>query len=634
MEKLLTCWLALICFSGSGLFGQIYPVSALPDSLKENAHYIIREYDQRINLISSNKVNEQIKKVITVLDTEGEKEASLFLQYDKNCEINIKQIVFYDRNGKKIKSAKQSEIADYSTFSSFMLFSDNRIKYFKPDYPDLPYTIEYDYEKSRSNLISLGVWMPVSDYEVSLQHATLKLTHPVDVIINKKEINIKGNSQEVKNGTISETWELNNKKAIEEEPFDCDISERVSSVYLMPSVLNYDRYKGKADNWKEYGQWIYSLYQGKDIPGERDTVKINAIIREISDTPSRIKALYSYMQENTRYVAVQLGLGGYQPFDARTVSQTGYGDCKALSNYLYAILKYAGIESFPALVSAGTDNIELFGDFPSFSQLNHVILCVPQKTDTIWLECTSQNIPFGFLGDFTDDRDVLLITGDGGKFAHTTRYDEKDNLKTCRSEFNIDSLGTASCRIKTRFSGLQYDNIFSFLNSNYDERKKWLYSNSSLPTLQIKEFSVAENKNRLPDATINETAVSKNYCSFSGNYMILPVNLMNSQKPVKRMLKERKSDVLIRHSFTDYDTIVYRLPRSFKVESLPSGTVINSDFGTYTCSYSSNGNEITYTRKFNMKKGRFKPSDYKGFYEFILAISKNDNAKIILTKKT
>jgi hypothetical protein len=628
------CVLSGICllFLNSLITGQNYSVDAIPDSLKENAHSVIRDYSDIFELKSSNSGVENIRMAITVLDRGGEKAARLILPYDKDSGIDINQITIFDRNGKKVKTVKQSEIEDYPAFMSFELFSDNRVKHYQPSNPEFPYTIVYEYEDKQTNLISLGHWMPVSNYNLSVQHASLTLIHPADVKIRKKEMNIKVSSSEVQNNLITEKWELNNVMAIEDEPFGVSISDRVASVYLMPEILIFDKYKGKADTWENYGQWVFDLYKGRDELLLDDNIKVTALLVNVADTLERIRILYKYLQENTRYIAVTLGIGGFQPYDAKTVYQTGYGECKALSNYMCSLLKFAGIVSYPALVAAGSYKTPIFRDFPNFSQFNHVIVCVPRGSDTIWLECTDQKIPLGFLGDFTDNRDALLLTQKGGRFAHTIRYDANDNLRSSRSEFTIDTTGAATGIIKTSYRGLQYDNLASFLRSGYDEQKKFLYSHSGLPSAQIKEFSVKENKERIPGVKIIESVKSNNYCSFSGKYMILPLNLINVQKAVQKMVKTRYSDIMISRSSIDWDTIIYRLPNNYYAESLPKGTNLKSDFGTYSFNVSSNGKEIIYSRKFEITGGRHKAIRYKEFYDFILSISKTDNQKILLTK--
>lgn len=633
MYKYIFVFATAFAFSFAKIYAQNYSVVSITDSLKDGANCVVRDYTKEIELQSINSKVERIKKVITVLDKEGENMAYLLVPYDKNSTVNIEKILLYDRNGKQIRKVKQSEIEDSPGYSEYTLYSDNRIKFFKPDYAEYPYSIEYDYVIVSTNNISYGCWSPIDKYNISVEHARLTLRYPIDIKINKKEINTPVQSSGIlKNNIMFMTWDLNNLRALEKEPFDISAAERVPCIYLMPAELVYDNYKGAVNDWCDYGKWINNLFNGRDELSDMEKLKVKTLLKNISDTLELVKTLYKYMQENTRYVFIKLGIGGFQPFDAKTVSATGYGDCKALSNYMHSLLKFAGIKSYPTLVSSGRYIVPIFTDFPNFQQFDHVILCVPFKKDTTWLECTNQKIPFGFLGDNTDDRDVLLITENGGKFAHTKRYDSEDNLRICSSYFDIDPNGMATCSIKTGYHGLQYDDIFELLCLSYDEQKKWLYNYSTLPSVQISAFSINDNKKPLPVATINESLISKNYCSFSGSYIILPLNLINSQKPIQKMLKSRLSDVIIERSYIDYDTLVYKIPPNFKFESVPSEKFINSKFGNYSYSIKINGNKIFYIRTFSINQGRYKPSEYKDLYEFILSVSKADNIKVILTK--
>jgi hypothetical protein len=624
----------LLAFSMCPVYSQFYPVSLIPDSLISNANLVIREQLREFELQSVNSGKETCFIAQTILNKEGEDLASLILLYDKNSTIKIKEIAYYDIKGAKIRNVKMSEITDSPASGLFGLFADRRIKYFKPNQPVYPYTVKYEYETDLRNIISFKTWRPISNYNISAQHVIFRFMHPLMYKINKKEEYIKSLNLGPQADPAIDTWEVSNLKAIEEEPFDINLLERVPAVYLMPSVLKYDNYKDNCNSWVDFGNWISALYYGRNELSDIEKPKIDALVKDMPDTLERIKTLYRYMQNNTRYVSITLGLGGLQPFDAKTVFETGYGDCKALSNYMYSLLRYVGIKSYTAIVASGINKEPIFKDFPNFQQFDHAILCVPRTHDTIWLECTNEKIPFGFLGDFTDDRDVLLITEEGGKFAHTTRYETNDNVRSCRSIFNIDSTGSALCTIRTIYKGLQYDNILPFLISNSDEQKKWLYSNSNLPSLQINSFSVNDDHERMPSVSLTETESSKNFCSFSGNYMILSLNLLNAQKAIKKMLKPRHSDILIDRSSIEHDTLIYKIPKHYKYESLPAGITLNTKFGNYTFSVSASETEIVCVRKFTILEGRYKAADYKEFYDFILSISKADNAKVILTKKS
>ncbi len=631
LYKYIFCQLVIITLFTGRLFAQ-YPASTIPDSLKTNAHLVVREYYNTYELLSVNKGKITVKKIITILDKNGENQAILAIPYDKNSSVNINKIVLYDKTGKKIKTAKQSDIHDSPAFSSYELYSENRVKYYIPDQAEYPYTVEYVWNQNMDNIISFGTWQPVSDYNMSLEHAKLTFIHQADIKVNKKELMIKGTHSVIKGENVTELWELNNIAAIEDEPYSVSLKNLVPCVYLMPEKLLYDKYEGNAGNWEQYGKWVYNLYTDRDKISDAEKIKIISMLENVPDTLERIKTLYKYMQDNSRYVAITMGIGGFQPFDAETVHETGYGDCKALSNYMHSLLKIIGVRSYPALVAAGTTKVNIFHDYPNFQQFNHVILSVIYNKDTIWLECTNQQIPFGFLGDFTDDRDVLLLTEKGGRFAHTRRYSAQDNLRTCYSEFNIYPTGAADGSSRTIYRGLQFGEMESFLSKSYDEQKKWLYSNSMIPSLQILDFSVESDRNSLPSAELKDTFKSKNYCSFSGKYMLLPLNNINVQKSLQKMLKTRLSDVLINKSFIDYDTITYYLPDNYRIESIPGNISINSEFGNYSYSVSSDKNKIIYTRQFLINEGRYDSDDYKKLYDFISSVAKADNAKVILTQ--
>lgn len=616
------------------LSAQDYNVSLIPESLKENAHSVIRIYERELELKSINSGTERIKKVITILDKDGESDAYLIISYDKDSRVNIKQIIFYDSNGKLLRKAKSSEVTDIPAYSNYALYSDDRIKYFKPDRAVYPYSVEYVYEENMTNLISYGYWRPFSNYNISSEYSRLRLIYPDNLQINKREVNVTRSTTEIRKDLKRvETWEIGNIIAIEDEPFDVSISEQVPGVYLMPGELKYDNFSGKANTWGEYGSWIYNLYLGKNELLEKDKVRLDELLDNVPDTLEQIQKLYKYMQDNTRYVAISLGIGGFQPYDAKTVSETGYGDCKALTNYMYSLLQYKGITSFPALVSAGTYRVPIFKDFPNFQQFNHVILCVPYKKDTIWLECTSQITPFGFLGDFTDNRDVLLLTKSGGKFSHTKKYEAEENIRSCSSIFTIDSAGYANGKVKTNYTGLKYGDMTGLLYKSYDDQKKWLYANLALPDLQITDFEFINNNGRVPSAGTSVSFNSKNYGSFSGKYLIIPLNLIDPQKPIRKLLKTRNSDFIISRSSIYYDTLIYQLPEHFNIESIPEGKSIKSDFGEYSYEVQMNQNEIIYIRKLLFHEGRFNSSVYNDFCDFISLISKSDNAKVMLSRQ-
>src|SRR5690606_37229736 len=204
------------------------------------------------------------------------------------------------------------------------------------------------------------------------------------------------------------TWSAKDMPAITRESFSPLWHELTTYVVFGPTDFQVDEYKGNMKDWQDFGKFVYSLMEGRDVLPDNVKQKVHAIANAVQDPKEKVARLYEYMQSNTRYISIQLGIGGWQPFPAKDVAEKGYGDCKALTNYMYSILKEVGISSYYSLIRAGENANYITEDFPS-SQFNHVILSVQVQGDTIWLECTSQTMPAGYLGDFTSDRPALMI---------------------------------------------------------------------------------------------------------------------------------------------------------------------------------------------------------------------------------
>jgi hypothetical protein len=368
---------------------------------------------------------------------------------------------------------------------------------------------------------------------------------------------------------------------------------------------------------------------------EKTKQEITDLTADLKTTEEKTKAVYQFLQNKTRYVGIQLGIGGYQPFEASVVDETGYGDCKALSNYMVAMLKAIGIKSHYALINAGPYAPDLKTDFVS-SQFNHAVVAVPNGADTLWLECTSQTKPFGYAGLFTGDRKALLITDDGAKIAHTPRYTADQNTQFCTAEVTLDKAGNGKAKVKTVYGGLQYENshLDMILNNQYDEQKKWVQQNTKIPSFDIIGFSLSNHKDRLPSATVDLDLVLTRFANVNGKRIFLTPNLLNRNNYVPDAVANRKTNVVRRIGFTDIDTIRYTLPEEIYPEFLPEQVKFTSRFGEYEANFIVDQGSLLYVRRLKMNKGEFPASSYEELIEFYRSIRKADNIKMVFMSKT
>lgn len=603
-----------------------YPVNAIPATLKENAHTVMRLYKQELEIKSEKSATVSVTEVRTILNKNGEYNVNFMELYDPmNKIVNLKGKV-YDSTGKQVRSFGSEDVIDRSYISNSSMYDDNRVKIIDSKYLTYPFTVEYMYEIEMKQTLFLPSWSHGTE-NTSYENSTFVVKTPAGYVLRYKEYNlpkgvVKSNLDEKK----VYTWTLNNIAARTGEPMSSVISPDYPLLLLAPNKFEVADSKGSSESWKELGIWATSLIDAKDKLPESTILKLKELTATCKTDYEKVKLVYEFMQQKTRYVSIQVGIGGWQPFDAETVDKYSYGDCKALSNYTKALLAAVGIKSYYTLVKAGAGSNKIDTLFPS-SQFNHAIVCVPIEKDTLWLECTNQRMPCGFNGDFTDDRDVLLIDGENSKLVHTRIYNASENCINRTSDIQFDENLVGTSTVNANYIGLCYDNIMPIYYADNADKLKMVTQRIELPTFILSNFSYKENRSRTPSIDENLNLSVRNYIQkLVGDVALLPLNFMNKLTSVPDKVRNRKTDMCIRRAYMENDTVVFHLPKGYKVTELPEKSEITNEFGKYFAVSSLKGNSITYIRHFELFKGVFPATAYSGFREFLEQVSTADQA--------
>ena len=605
----------------------------IPADLKEKAHAIVRTSETLFTVKNIGEATEKNHIVITILDEQGMKYASQVVFYGKLNKINDLEGTLYDAKGEKVRRLKKDDTRDGSAFSDGTLFSDNRYKYAEFKYAVFPFTVEFTYETTSKNMLFYPTWFPQENEEsVSVESSLFKVKMPTGMELRYKMLNGMSNPniENLADGKAY-TWGVKGQKVYENEIYAPKSVLRGMGVLTAPAEFETEGYQGSAKTWKELGDFDNLLAKNRDVLPENVKQEVQQLVSGISDPILKTKKIYEYLQSKTRYISIQLGIGGWQPFEAKQVASTGYGDCKALSNYTQALLKNVGIESHYVSISAGAGQREIQADFPS-QQFNHAIVCVPMKTDTIWLECTSQDNPFGYLGTFTSDRYALLATPQGGKLIRTPSYKPTDNQQIRKIEVALADDGNATAEALTTFTGTLQESYASIKTQlSPEDQKKALYKTIEIPSFELNNFSIQEEKKRNPSATVKLSLAVRKCASKSGTRMFLNPNLMsveNSIPPVSD--KPRVHEVELRNTYTETDSVSYVLPKNIQVEAKPEIVKFESKFGSYFADFQIKDGKLLYLRKFVRNKGKFPPTAYVEMIDFYKKIAKADKMQVVL----
>lgn len=613
-----------------------YIVAQIPAELRENVNAVFWEDRMIYQIHAKNRATYKMLQAVTIFNENARDHAKVHVGYDKLSKIVSIKGTIYDAEGFVIKKIKSSDIYDQSAYDGYTLFSDDRFKYMNLTHGSYPYTVEYEYEVEYKYLFAIPDFILLGDEKTSSLNVEFTLIYPRELKPKFRTNNITTEPvvTAVNENIESTSWQFRNVKPITFEPLSPRLTEIIPSIKTAPTEFEYSGYSGSMQSWDSFGAWINSLNKGRDILPQATAQKLKSITDEFPSKEEKIMAAYEFLQSRTRYVSIQLGIGGYQPFEASVVDEVGYGDCKALSNYMVSLLSSIGIKSHYVLVQAGRNRSRMITNFPS-TQFNHAIVCVPMEKDTIWLECTSQTNPFGYMGSFTGNRKALAITDKGAVPVNTPRYTEKENVQRRTANVQIDLNGNAKARVVTTYSGIEYEiGSPEVLSSNFDEQKKWVQENTRIPVFDVNNFSIKYVKSRIPSAIVQLDLTLNKLATVSGKRLFIQPNLMNRSSYIPPKVEDRKTKVVLENTFTHLDTVNYTIPEQIYPEHLPEPVKIESRFGSYEAGFKLDQGKVVYIRKFVRKNGEFPAESYPELIDFYKNVAKADNTKIIFLNKT
>jgi transglutaminase-like putative cysteine protease len=604
-----------------------YAIANIPPNLLTNAQAVVRMDETTFEVTEADEAEMVSVFAVTILNKDADHYAQT-ANYESAFE-KIKYIEgrVFDANGEVVRESKKNDIQDYGSTSDYE-YKDSRIKALDLRYGQYPYTVEFKTKQIIKGFFRIPTF-GIEHLGRSVQHAAFKLIAPADYGFRWKGINTPVQPVKTLSGDQVEwVWTFDNLAAKPEETYNPYYADVYSELIVAPDKVKINEYSGNFENWTQIGRFFYAMNKGRDQLSPNMQAHVTALTKDLPDNKAKIEALYHYLQENHRYISIQIGIGGWQTIDARTVEEKKYGDCKALSNYMKALLNAAGIPAYHALVFADSDGgIELYDDAPT-PVFNHMILYVPGEN--IWLECTSNEHPTGYLGDFTANRQVLLLTPDGGKLARTPALTANDNQERNQAVITLGADGNAAIVNQMRTTCNRHDRYRSWIaQKKQPEIEKAFTQDLGFSISKINTLDIKPHKS-MPETTIRYDVSVPSYATRSGKRMFIPLLKIN---PFRRTLpadQQRVLDLKINTVYTFSDTITIQIPSGFTVENIPQNKKIETEFGVYDLQIEKTTEQITVLRTLEIKPVALPATRYNEVRQFYLEILKMDGVQAVL----
>lgn len=585
------------------------------------------EYDTRISAEPGKLIKEE-SVLIRVTDKSWDWLSDVSIHYLGEDEIDILEATLLDGQGKFIRSISKKEIVTRHDISEGTFFSNEWVKEFKAVGPGYPYQIRYRYRTARKKFTQIAHWYPMINTSVSTLKATLSITSPRDYLVLIDQSGDPSYDSVIQSNKITRSWTYGRIGPIKEQAFAPPVPERIPHVWVAPVRFDYV-VEGSYSSWKEYGKWEAALVEGtEDLP--QDEKYVVARLLEGARTPDeKTRRLYHYVQDNTRYVAVEVDEGGFKPLPASFVSTKKYGDCKALVVYLKALLKAFDIPSHYSPVYGGPNPVR--GAKKVHAQwFNHVILCVPVDGDTAWIEATAGHLPYRYLGTFTQGRETLVVDGAESKLVKTPALRARDVLNHDQYHFTLNREGGGNVSVNRTFRGPEFQLLRSYQHNKLT-RETGEYLRYTLP---LQDYQVVDQHfspfNR--DSSFLKfdltASVANQFRKLGETSALSPPRFA---LPSFEIPSQRTSSVRFNYPVYKTAEISYTIELGKdQLITVPESTTHSSDYGIYSVVYSQKSSTITLKKSLLLYAGEYSLDQYPSLYSFLESIAKTEKQPILI----
>ncbi len=641
MKKSIACiFLVNLLLSGNALLAQtgqlttlsLHNASTISKELKEDAYSVKRDEKIEIVINQPGKATMKSHEVITILNKKHANRLGFVIHTNSFKVLEDVDIKLYDSVGKLISKHKKKDLMT-STTGGDGLIEDFKIYYLQISSANYPVTLETDYEVTYKGLLHLPRYS-IQDPSQSVERSSFNISFLPDVAIKYKVYNIDLEATDSNNDKFKGyTFAVNNLRAKKYEENSGPLITYFPYVKFNAAKFEWGGYSGNMSTWKDFGSWYYNATSKLNQLSDKNKKDIQALVAGVSGEKDKVKVLYNYLQKNFRYVSISLGVGGWIPFPADFLHEKKYGDCKGLSNYMQACLSAINIKSYQALINRGSEDIPVDPNF-AYADFNHMILCVPLPKDTIWLECTSNDIKFGSLGMSNENRNALLITEKGGVLTPTQKSNPANNVFSMKTNVAIKDDGSGEINAQQITTGEFRDYQIYFSKEKKDDQKRFLVDWLGFTNPDDYEINFGS-----PDKSPYETnlyLLTEKISDFTaGSKMFIRPRMYRFWGHKMPAVEKRTQDFLLDFPLLKRDTTVFALPEGYNVESLPGSKKIEFEYGSYESKYwvDAQTKQVYSTAHLVLNQYRIPADKYAATKVFMDKILEDENQKLVIKKQ-
>lgn len=599
--------------------------TSAPDWLKELAKAPLPAYpsdtkgvallDETITTVSpSGEVRTLHRRAYKVLSTEGKDLGYIAVPFDKEMRLTAFRAWAIGANGQEYLVKERDAVE--TGMSDSELYNDSKMKVLRIPAGEPGSIVAYEYEHLERPYSLQGVWryqrsVPVkrSRYVVSLPEGWKYETHWFHA--PEKAPQVAGNQL---------VWEMTDVDAIKDEP-GMPAEDEIAARLAINFIPAQDALAGKAHrSWSDVAKWYAGLAATRRQPTPEMQAKVKELVNGKTTTLDKIRALAGFAQRDVRYVAIEIGIGGFQPHAASEIYANRYGDCKDKATVLSTMLREIGVESYYVLANTERGSVEK--DFASLTAFNHAILAIKLPADVpakelyalvkhpklgtlLLFDPTSQNTPLGLLPPYLQENRVLLVTDDGGETIDVPPHPPESSQLIRSAKLTLDQWGVLAGEVReVRTGALARDYRDDLQSISEAERQKYVERavGYHLNQYTVKDLVIENLDDVSKELVVHYHIAAQGYAKKAAGMLLLRPRLLGRKAEAILDLKERKYGYETQGPALEVDTVEIAVPAGLGADELPPPQSISTPAVAYTSESKFEGSTLKYHREYKVQR--------------------------------
>ena len=610
----------------------------------EKTDAVLLYSETNVTVLSVDRIRTHIREAYKVLRPEGRERGTVEVYFNPGRRITSLHGWCIPAQGKDYE-VKEKDAIDYaSPANGGELIDDVKYRVLHVPAPDPGNIIGYEYEVEERPFWLQDIWYFQRIDPVRETHYSLQL--PAGWVFKASWLSHAEVKPDEKGGNVLQ-WAVSDVRGIRPEP-DMPPLKGVAGqmiVSFFPSGGTSN--KNEFASWEDMGNWYGNLVSTRMEASEPIKEKVKALTEGKTTTLAKMQAVAYFLQHDIRYVAISLGIGGYQPHAAPDVFLHRYGDCKDKATLMRTMLREIGVDSYHVVISSERGSVTR--DSPAHNGFNHVILAIKLPDDVkdpslvaviqhpklgriLFFDPTyDEMIPFGQIGGYLQANYGLLVEPEGGELVELPQQPSAMNGIERVGKMTLDAQGVLKGDVEeVRMGDRASLERWRLRTATKDiDRVNSIESllGSSLPGFQLTHASVVNFEHTDRPFGFNYTFRSDNYAKLAGNLMLVrPRVLGNKASGILETKEPRKFPVEFDGPSRDTDKFDIALPPGYEVDELPPPMDAEFSFGSYHSKTEASGNVLHYTRALEIKELSVPVSqmdELKKFYRMIATDERN-----------